>query len=155
MKYHYELFADYFQFYLQDEQIGEDLSNSWTENAIARMLATAIGTIGIGTVRNTHVPVTIELLESEPFPDLADWDHVTECSIDLPSGNVVVAGCMDYLPTAACIEVAPGLYRARIAYGSLDTLSEDGLDGDDHYRIQLWRGESAESQVLKQWKLWQ
>lgn len=41
MKYKFNLFADYFQFYLQDEQSDGDLSQSWTEQALSNMLAVA------------------------------------------------------------------------------------------------------------------
>ena len=47
------LFADYFQFYLQDEQALGDLSESSTEQATADLLALAPGTIGVGT-RQEH-----------------------------------------------------------------------------------------------------
>jgi len=33
------LFADYFQFYLQDESAEGDVSEAWTDEAVARMLA--------------------------------------------------------------------------------------------------------------------
>jgi hypothetical protein len=132
------LFADYFQFYLQDEKAAGDLSESWTEQATADLLALAPGTIGIGTVRNMDVPVVIEVDDSEPVIDLDAWDQVVDCSIEAPSGQLVVAGCTDYFPDAKRIEVVPGPYRARIFYGALDTLSADGLDGSDHYRISLW-----------------
>src|SRR5262245_38672877 len=55
------LFADYFQFYIQDEAVVGDLSQSWGEEATSRLLAIAPGTIGIGTVRNMDVPVVIEI----------------------------------------------------------------------------------------------
>ena len=56
------LFADYFQFYIQDEAAKGDLSEAWSEEATDRLLAIAPGTIGIGTVRNMEVPIigTIE-----------------------------------------------------------------------------------------------
>jgi hypothetical protein len=54
------------------------------------------------------------------------------------SGRLVVAGCTDYFPDAARIDVPPGSYRARIYSGNLNSLSDDGLDGDDHYRVALW-----------------
>ena len=56
-RFEYTLFADYFQFYLQDESAGGDLSNSWTQEAVDRLLAVAPGTLGVGTVRNMNVPV--------------------------------------------------------------------------------------------------
>jgi hypothetical protein len=148
--YQYALFADYFQFYLQDEASEGDLSECWTEETVARMLAVAPGVVGVGTVRNMMVPVSVEILESEPEMDFASWDHVTECSLDAPSGRIVIAGCTDYFPDAARIPVAARTYRVRVSYGSLDKLSDDGLDGDDHYRVQLWQAESVTPRVIKQ-----
>ncbi|WP_313013585.1 hypothetical protein [Brevundimonas sp.] len=42
-----------------------------------------------------------------------------------------------------------GDYAARVSHGGLDTLSEDGLDGDDRYRIQLWPGPVRPVTVVK------
>ena len=136
--YKYELFADYFQFYLQDEAADGDLSESWTEEATTRQLALAPGTIGVGTARNMTVPVTVEIRNSRPDEPVGPWDLVNDCNIEVTSGKLVVAGCTDYLPDAARIELPPGLYHARVFYGGLQTLSNDGLDGDDHYTVILW-----------------
>jgi hypothetical protein len=139
-RHDFELFADYFQFYLQDDLEGiGDLSDAWTQEALDRLLAVAIGTVGVGTVRNMTVPVAVELHRSEPESDIQSWDHVTECDVELRSGRLVVAGCTDYFPGAARIPVPPGLYRVRTSYGDLNSLSSDGLDGQDHYRVQLWQ----------------
>jgi hypothetical protein len=148
-RFSFELFADYFQFYLQDESAEGNLSEAWTPEAVARLLAVAPGVVGVGTVRNTDVPVTVEVLEAEPEQDFAAWDHVTECSLDVPSGRIVVAGCTDYFPDAARVEVHPGSYRARVSYGALSTLSENGLDGEDRYRVQLWPASAVHPRVLK------
>ncbi|GGH83100.1 hypothetical protein GCM10011379_57980 [Filimonas zeae] len=43
------------------------------------------------------------------------------------------------MPDAERIELENGIYRARIYYVNLDTLSEDELDGDDFYEIHLWK----------------
>jgi len=150
MKFNYELFADYFQFYLRDESVPGDLSGSWTPEAIEHLLAIADGTIGVGTVRNMTVPVTVEILNGPPPDDWTEWDQVNQCSIRVPSGRIAVAGCTDYFPSAARIEVPPGWYSARIHYNGLNTLSPDGLDGKDYYAIALWPGEEAEFRVLKQ-----
>lgn len=66
MKQQLELFADYFQFYVQDEQSEGDLSNSWTEKAVSDILAVAPGVIRVGTVRNMDVPVEVAVLDSQP-----------------------------------------------------------------------------------------
>lgn len=150
-EYHYELFADYFQFYLQDEQAEGDLSNSWTSEAVERMLALAPGTIGVGTARNMTVPVTVEIREFPPQKeDFIIWDQVNECSIDVPSGSLVIAGCTDDFSDAVRIPLSPGSYRARIYYGQLDDLSNDGLEGNDLYKIVLWPSENSELKILKQ-----
>ena len=145
----FNLFADYFQFYLQVESVTGNLGDSWNEEAVERLLALAPGTIGIGTVRNMDVPVIVQIHDGEPVEAFSEWDHVNECSIDVESGRIVVAGCTDYFPDAARIEIAPGSFRARIYYGQLDSLSEDGLDGDDHYKIALWPSPSSDMRVLK------
>jgi hypothetical protein len=138
-QHRFELFADYFQFYLQDDdqELG-NLAEAWTPEAVDRLLAVAVGTVGIGTVRNMDVPVTVEVHDGEPQPELESWDHIAECDLEVKSGRVVVAGCTDYFPDAARIPVAPGLYRVRASYGGLDSLSEDGLEGSDRYRVQIW-----------------
>lgn len=79
-RFQYKLFADYHQFYLQDQSAAGDLSNSWTQEA----------------------------------------------------------------------EVSPGSYRARLYCGNLDALSEDGLNGDDHYKVVLWLAAPGPSRVLRQ-----
>jgi hypothetical protein len=121
-----ELFADYFQFYLQDESAKGDLSDSWGPEAVDRLLAVAPGTVGIGTVRNMTVPVVVEILDAEPESDADAWDHVTECGLDVPTGRIVVAGCTDYFPKATRIDVTPGPYRVRVSYGGLNSISGDG-----------------------------
>ena len=74
---------------------------------------------------------------------------MTECSIEVPSGRIVIAGCTDYFPDADRVNVLAGTYQARISYGQLDTLSDDGLDGDDRYRVQLWPDSALAARVVK------
>jgi hypothetical protein len=149
-RFEYQLFADYYQFYLQDESVKGDLSDGWSEEAVTRLLAVAPGTVGIGTVRNMVVPVTVELFDAQPESDLEEWDHVAECSLEVSTGRIVIAGCTDYFPDASRIDAEPGVYRVRISYGLLDTLSADGLDGNDRYRVQLWRASIIEPRIIKQ-----
>ncbi len=146
---HYELFADYFQFYLVDERAECDWADSWTKEAVENGLALAEGAVVVGTARNMTVPVTIKICDAAPDDDFGDWDRVNECSINVPSGRLVVAGCTDYWPDAERIALTPGCYRARIYYGGLDTISANCLDGDDHYQIVLWLAPYAEARVIK------
>jgi hypothetical protein len=144
------LFADYHQFYIRDETVGGDLSEAWNDEAIDRLLAIAPGMIGIGTVRNMDVPVTVEIHDHEPGDDSSEWDHVVEASLEVTSGRTVIAGCTDYFPDAMRIPVPRGTHRVRVSYGGLDTLSADGLEGDDHYRLQLWLAAPIAVRILKQ-----
>lgn len=151
-KFEYKLFADYFQFYLQDESRPDtDPSGLWTKEAVDRLLAVGSGILMVGTVRNMTVPVTVEIRDAEPDEKADTWDQVNECSLEVPSGRIVVAACTDYFPDAARITVPPGLYRVRCYYASLDALSEDGLEGNDLYRIVLWPERSpVPLRVIKQ-----
>ncbi len=114
------------------------------------MLAVADGVVGFGTLRNMQVGVTLEMLEEPPGSDTAGFDHVVEGSLDARSGTLVVAGCTDYFPDAARFALVPGTYRVRLSISGADTLSEDGLEGEDHYLVQLWQAPLAEPAVLKQ-----
>ena len=145
----FEIFADYYQFYIQDEPVSGDLSEAWGDEAVARLLAVAPGVVGVGTVRNTDVPVTLEVLSNEPPRDFSGWDHVVECSLSVQSSRIVIAGCTDYFPDASRIEVSPGMYRVRVSYAGLDSLSPDGLDGNDRYRLELWQAPAIDPSVLK------
>jgi hypothetical protein len=148
--HHFDLFADYHQFYLQDESVEGNLGNSWTPEATERLLALAPGTVGVGTVRNMTVPVDIEIRDAPLDERLDAWDQVNECSIQVDSGRIVIAGCTDYFPDAARIVLQPGTYRVRIYYGNLESLSPDGLEGEDRYRVVMWLGPPGPAVVLKQ-----
>jgi hypothetical protein len=145
------LFADYFQFYIQDDEIScGDLSEAWSDEAMSRMLAVAPRAVGIGTVRNVNVPVSINLLAEEPQEPFTAYDHVTECSLEVKTGRIVVAGCTDYFPGAVRVGTAPGVYRVRAYYSGLASVSKDGLEGSDSYRLDLWPSTATAPRVLKQ-----
>lgn len=146
----FNIFADYFQFYVQDEPSQTSLGDAWTDEGVKRMLVAAPGIVGIGTARNDTIPVSVEVFSSKPSsPDLAAWDHVAECSLNIASGKLVIAGSSDYLPDAPRIDVTPGAYRVRVLYGNLNSISADGFEGDDHYSIQLWPQAAGDLVVLK------
>ncbi|WP_018762330.1 hypothetical protein [Arthrobacter sp. 135MFCol5.1] len=37
------------------------------------------------------------------------------------------------------VKVPPGTYRVEVQYFNLDSISDDGLEGDDRYMITLFR----------------
>jgi len=149
-----KLFADYFQFYLQDETSPEVDPALWTKEAVGRLLAVGAGFLMVGTVRNMTVPVTVEVFDREPSEEVGTWDQINECGLEVPSGRIVVSGCTDYFRDAARITVPPGWYRVRLFYGNLDALSKDGLEGDDFYKVLLWPSDSpVPLTVVKQRKI--
>jgi hypothetical protein len=135
-----ELFADYFQIIVQDENAEQTFEWLYSENDIERLLTVLPGTIIIGTVRNMDVPLTIKLYDIDPgiLSDLETIGQINECDIEVKSNKLIVMGSSDYQPDALRIELINGLYRARIYYGNLEEISIDGLDGEDFYEIHLW-----------------
>jgi hypothetical protein len=137
-KFDLTVFADYHQFYLQDDdsRFG-DLSEAWTPQATEKLLAIADHVIGVGTVRNMDVPVHITVDSTLPVLDAASWDRINMASLICDTGRIVVAGCTDYFPDALRITVAPGAYGVVVGYRGLNSLSADGLDGEDSYHVFL------------------
>ncbi len=148
-RYEFRLLANYHQFYIQDEAADGNLSDAWTPEAVERLLAFAPGVVGIGTARDSEVPVIVDVLDSEPGKEFGESDHMVECSISISSGIIVVAGCTDYFPDAARIRVEPGFYRVRASFAGLASVSDDGLEGSDSYHLQLWRAPIGDVTVLR------
>lgn len=138
MIYEYNIQADYFQFVLQDERSTADWSTLWNEKTVAEKIAVADDLVLIGTARNATVPVVVETNNAEPPLDSPDfWDQIVEVEVAFPSGRILLLG-NTYLADAPRIEVDPGIYRLRLFYGNLKSVSPDGLKGDDKYRVQIW-----------------
>lgn len=146
---HIDVFADYFQFYVCDEAFKTDTATIWNEVATDRMLALGPDLIAVGTARNMVVPVDLEILGSEPAPDFDDWDQVIDCSVMIPSGKLILFGCTENPDEAERLQIAPGSYAVRVSYARLAQLSDNGLEGDDSYRIQLWPSRLSPLTVLK------
>jgi hypothetical protein len=146
----YEIFADYFQFYLRDEGEQPHAPTDYTDEDIKRRIKVAPFVIVIQPARNMTVPVAVEVADASPTLVFDSWDHIAEASIDLPSGRLEIHECTG--GSIDVLSVLPGTYRARAYFGGLNTLSDDGLDGDDHYRITLWPAPFAPVEVLKQYE---
>jgi hypothetical protein len=150
-------FADYYQLYVEDCRLASELDQREGEDpdahvaridayaatvlspdAYARQLGVTHGTLCLLTKRNFTVPLTISLRANAPTDDFTSWDRVIEARLDVPSGCIVVHGPSDYFPEAPRVTVAPGVYRARVCYGGLATVSADEMEGEDRYCIELW-----------------
>ena len=145
----FKLFADYFQFYLWDEEISPDAPTEWDDEDIQRRLKVAPHVVVVCPIRNMTVPVEVQVHEAEPAYDASQWHHIAECSLDLPTGKLQIHECTG--GSVGRFSVSPGTYRVRAFYGGLDTLRDDDLDGDDHYLVALWPGAPIELKVIKQY----
>lgn len=132
-----DLLADYFQIYLRDDA-HPGLPDDYTEETLARRLAAGPHAVIFHTQRNMPVPVRVQWSDTRPEPDLDAYQHMAEAGFDCPSGRIVLAGLSDYDPTAARLTVKAGPLGIRVSMSGLDSLSDDGLDGDDRYLVQLW-----------------
>jgi hypothetical protein len=148
MKKAYRIFADYRQFYLWDKQVCPDAPTDYTDDDIARRMKAAPNVVVIQPERNMEVPVELEVLEGPPDAEFDGWDHVAEASLDLPSGQLEIhestGGAIDQ------IVLEPGTYRVRAYFGALTDLSDDGLEGNDRYKIVMWPATFSPVRVLKQ-----
>lgn len=145
-----DIFADYHQFYLTDADGGGDLPTDYTEEEFRNRIASADGVLVVTTARNMTVPVHVELHDAAPEIDMEAADHVVLGNLRT-EGELVIAGCTDYLPDAARAKVPPGNLRAMVVFTGLGTLSEDGLDGEDRYVVHLWPSADTGVTVLRQW----
>jgi hypothetical protein len=145
----FELFADYPQFYLWDKGTDPQAPVDYTDEDIERRLKTGPNVVVVQPERNMTVSVEVEIHDTEPPYNPDQWDHIAECSLELPKGQLQVHESTG--GPVADFPVEPGWYRVRACYGGLDTIDESGLEGNDHYRVVLWPAAPAGLRVLKQW----
>ena len=145
-----EVFADYHQFYVQDGAVNPPAPEDWTDTDVAHRAKAAANVVVVCPVRNMTVPVQVELHDVAPQLQNRAADHVVECSLALPSGHLQV-----HESTGGAVlnwQIEPGQYEVAVLYSRLDSLSADGLAGDDHYQVLLWRGAERPLRVLRKWR---
>jgi len=96
------------------------------------------GYVAIGTARNLNVPVTVRITPEEPHLDLQQWDRVIQSGLVANSDELRITGVTDNGMSGGTIPIEPGGYHVRILFAGLNTVSENGLSGDDRYVIELW-----------------
>ncbi len=145
-----EVFADYNSFNIHDAAVRFDPSDDFTDILIDDLIAQEHGGLGIGTARRMTVPVIFEARTAEPDHDPDAWDHITEASLHVDSGAIVVA-TFDVTETSPRITLPPGDYRVRVYYTGFDTISPDGIHGLDRYYVIAWPAPPAPPVVLKRY----
>jgi len=145
-----KVFADYNQFYLWDAGVNPAAPEDYTDEDVRGMVKVAPCVVVVQPVRNMEVPVELLLHEQDPGFEPSNWDHVAECALNLPTGQLQIHECTGQ-PVLDLL-VPHGIYQARVLFAGLSTLSDDGLEGDDRYRIDLWPGPPRELRIIKQWE---
>lgn len=153
-----ELFADYFQIHVLDDESEGDLSDAWTDQTVLDGVAVADGALAIGTAVNVNVAVSVHVLTEEPDTDMGDFDHVVEASLHLASGRLVVLGCTDYLPDATRFAMPTGWVRVRASRRNLaaavvaDVDSDEAPETTEQLRLQAWPAAESQPLIGKRWE---
>jgi hypothetical protein len=132
---HLDIFADYHQFYVWDPQKSGRLApEDWSDQDVANRAKTAPSVVVICPIRDMNVPVEVGLWDSEPNVIFDEWQHVIEAPL-ATDGLIEIHECTG--EAKASFEVEPGDYTVRALYRGLDKLSDDGLEGEDFYEVQI------------------
>jgi hypothetical protein len=145
----FEVFADYRQFYLWDQGMNPQPPVDYTDEDCHRRIKTGPYVVVIQPERSLTVGVEVEIHDTDPGFVAAEWDHIAEASLHLPTGQLQVHECTG--GSVAEFEAEPGWYRVRSLHGGFASIDEMGLDGSDHYRAFLWPAPPEEVRVIKQW----
>lgn len=141
--------VDYHQFYLWDSSVTTKAPDEYTETDVGNMVKLADSVVVVRPVRSGTVPVRIDLDDSDPGFDAASHDHVVECSLDVPGGQLQLHECLG--GPVLDIHLPPGSYQVRVLFSSLASVSNDGTQGSDRYTVQLWPGQRRDLTVVKRW----
>lgn len=144
----FTVYASHHQFYVEDRDIKGDSVDLWDGDE-DDLFGETDGIVGIATATYGTVKVRAEVHSTKPAINLADWDHVTETSLEIESGTLQVIGCLSQ--TGEEFPVEPGRYRVRCCHANRAGGVSAG-DGQDWYLVQIWPAKSSTAKVLKRWQ---
>jgi hypothetical protein len=150
------VFAEFFQFFIQDAETDDTLPIHWEPEDEDLMVMVTNNVISVRTARELEVPINLIVDDARPEdPDFDDWDQVVECSLQLDSGKLLITGPSEDVYESQRVQLEPGIYGVRIYYGNLSEIDSDGFEGDDNYRVCVWKVPSDQQppafQILKHW----
>ncbi|MFF4324518.1 hypothetical protein [Streptomyces sp. NPDC001568] len=151
-----EVFADYFQIHVLDENSEGDFGDVWNVQTHRDGLGVVEDALAIGTAANDTVAVTVHVLTGRPVDDSDDFDHVVEAGFHVPSGWLVVMGCTDSLDDAARFDVPAGWTRARVSRRNLAAAtrwleSDEEPEATEELRLQTWPAPFSAPHIVKRW----
>lgn len=153
MKHKLNFITSYQQFYLADKSHqGTTGSDSfWTDESHNDRLAIEKGILGIGT--ESYGSIKGELAVLDKANDNVDYnlyDHIVEGGLEVKSGVLQVLDCPNNSLESE-VKVTPGNYRVRIYSSNLSSVMDEDEDGNDYYKIEIWRDDNMERKVLKRY----
>jgi hypothetical protein len=150
--YRFDFYTQYHQFNICDKDSPMDTESGefWTDEAFDDRLAMELGVIGVGTECYGPVKGELVLLDKENTEfDLKSYDHIVEAGLKIDSGFIQIQNC----PNSSIeleVKVQPDSYRFRIYSSNL--ASVDGDEGDDFYKIEVWKDSNLDKRVIKRYK---
>lgn len=154
-QYEVSVVALYHFFLLFDRECTADLSESFTNASVEDRLTVndciaAVHTVSSGT---SDVKVRVALADARPTEMFDRWDHVTELSLDIVSGSLMIESSL--YESALTIPLPPGPYRLRIHHGDLSAIiaayyARDYSVSEDVW-ITVWPERYASPTVLKRY----
>ena len=149
MKYNFDFYTQYNQFYIADKFSKADTGSEdfWNNTAYNERLAILGNTLGIRIQSYGHVKGEIIILEkASEEVNHKFFDHIVEGGIDVNSGLLEILDCPNSNLELE-IKLNPQRYRFRIYSSNLSSVIDD--DGDDYYKIEIWPDNDMERKVLK------
>lgn len=149
MTYNLNFYTSYRQFYLFDKGVEwrTDSPKFWSKVAFESGVALEHGIIGIGIASYGFVRLTLETYDAEPPISKAhNWDKITEGSIKIQSGVFQIFACLGNEPKLE-FTLEKGDYRIRYYGANFNTVVGD--DGDDFYRIEIWKIPYQKRKIIK------
>jgi hypothetical protein len=146
-----DFYTQYSQFYICDSNspLKTDSDEIWTDEAHESRLDVEEGILGVGTECYGPVKGELEILNQENTTAETDlFDHIVEGGLEIKSGRLRILDC----PNSSIeldIPLTDGIYRVRIYSSNLSSV--DGDEGDDFYRIEIWKGTGTIRNIIKKY----
>jgi hypothetical protein len=146
-----DFYTQHSQFYICDSHssLKTDAHEFWTDEAYESRLAVEEGVLGVGTECYGPVKGELEILKEENRSVKTDsFDHIVEGRLEIKSGRLRILDCPN-ASIALDIPLADGIYRVRIYSSNLASVNGD--EGDDFYRVEIWKGTGPLRNVVKKY----
>jgi len=151
MVHRFNIFADYFQFIVEDADSKDDFGTLWNDAAVAMMVAAGETGLSLGTLRNVDVAIDLHIVNGPPAIQLEHVDHAVEGAFTSPTGKLAVMACTEFLPDAPQLQIQPGTYRFIYVVSGAQTIQTEWDPADDLYSLYIWPAQRREPRLLKQW----